>query len=51
MYSVLSELYHRRYRPDDMDDATARACEDMFSIGFCMGARIMIEVLTSIEFS
>lgn len=51
MYSIINQFYHQHYCPKDMDEATARACAEMFDVGFCMGARIMMEVLLSINFA
>lgn len=50
MNSIISQLYYEHYCPKDRDEATDRECLELFDVGFCMGARIMIEVLTSINF-
>lgn len=37
--------------PKELDEATARECAEMFDVGFCMGARIVMEVLLSVNFA
>ena len=51
MYSIISQLYYQRYCPKNLDEAVARECAEMFDVGFCMGARIVLEVLLSINFA
>lgn len=50
MNSIIHAIYYHRYRPKTMDPAIASECAEMFDVGFCMGARIMLEVLTTINF-
>lgn len=51
MYSIISQLYYQRYCPKELDEATTRECAEMFDVGFCMGARIVMEVLLSVNFA
>lgn len=51
MNSIIQAIYHHRYHPKNMDPAIATECAEMFDVGFCMGARIMLEVLTTINFA
>ena len=45
MNSIIHAIYYHRYRPKTMGPAIASECAEMFDVGFCMGARIMLEVL------
>lgn len=50
MYSVIGEIYAREFCPKDASPQQAWAQSEMFYIGFCMGARMVLEIMQCAEF-
>lgn len=47
--SIIRGIYGRRYYRASMDPETAREGEEMFYIGFCLGARVALEIIACPE--